>query len=860
MLPTLDHPRRAMFGGLPPEIEQRLRDELALIRQAGQAGFFLRNWELMKYANDNDLPARGRGSSVGSLVCYLLGLSGIDPIKYNLFVGRFLNEARRKEDVPDIDIDFAREAREKMFAHVFATYGTEHAALVANVIQYRYPMAIRDVGKALGLPEADIDKLAKRMRGRFAGSLLDEMQSIPEFRQRMHAPVWREFARLVEELRGMPRHLGQHSGGVVISTTPIVEQVPVQPAGMDGRYICQWDKDSVADAGFIKMDFLGYPSLGHLYRSLKLIEEQHGKRFDPRQIPLDDPQVYEMIQRGDVLGIVQIQSRAQLQAILRLKISCIEDLVIQVALIRPGPIQGGAVNPYIMRCQGVEPVTYDHPSLERILGETKGVMVFQEQVLEVSMAVAGFTSGQAESLRRAMSRKRSRDEMGKLRQAFLEGAQEQGLVAAQTAQTIFEKIVAFAEFGFPKAHAAAMAETAGKIAWVKRYYPLEFYCSWLNEWPFGFYSPGVIVNEARRNGIEILGVDTNHSRAECTIEGDAIRLGYNYVKGIGEKIAKQLDAIYCHSEPFDFAQDRLREESGPSSTCAHMEDSGVQGAAPPAGGSPCLQNELPVRSEVQRAESPAGSSSRLQNELPVQSGVQGAEPPAGGLGVSPRSIPAAASPSEGRTTWAALYVSLWDFWRRTRIAREPIEHLIRIGAFGWTGLHERELLWQLGLFYRPLNAQLPLALPHDAELVPLREMSGGERISADLSLIEGAIATRGHIMDLASVHEGITPSYLVDRLEHGAKVSVAGFVAVRQAPETAKGFVFHTLEDRFGLMNIITTPALVRKYKALVAEAGALIVHGHIERQDRAVNVVTERLEPLTLAGPVPDVRTHDFG
>jgi error-prone DNA polymerase len=800
MLPTLDHPRRAMFGGLPPEIEQRLRDELALIRQAGQAGFFLRNWELMKYASDNDLPARGRGSSVGSLVCYLLGLSGIDPIKYNLFVGRFLNEARRKEDVPDIDIDFAREAREKMFAHVFATYGTEHAALVANVIQYRYPMAIRDVGKALGLPEADIDKLAKRMRGRFAGSLLEEMQSIPEFRQRMHAPVWREFARLVEELRGMPRHLGQHSGGVVISTTPIVQQVPVQPAGMDGRYICQWDKDSVADAGFIKMDFLGYPSLGHLYRSLKLIEEQHGKRFDPRQIPLDDPQVYEMIQRGDVLGIVQIQSRAQLQAILRLKISCIEDLVIQVALIRPGPIQGGAVNPYIMRCQGVEPVTYDHPSLERILGETKGVMVFQEQVLEVSMAVAGFTSGQAESLRRAMSRKRSRDEMEKLRQAFLEGAQEQSLVDAQTAQTIFEKIVAFAEFGFPKAHAAAMAETAGKIAWVKRYYPLEFYCSWLNEWPFGFYSPGVIVNEARRNGIEILGVDTNHSRAECTIEGGAIRLGYNYVKGIGEKIAKQLDVIYCHSEPFDFAQDRLREESGPSSTSAHIENPGVQGALPPAGG----------------------------------------------LGVSPK--------------LSHHYVSLWDFWRRTRIAREPIEHLIRIGAFGWTGLHERELLWQLGLFYRPLNAQLPLALPYDAELVPLREMSGGERITADLSLIEGAIATRGHIMDLASVHEGITPSYLVDRLEHGAKVSVAGFVAVRQAPQTAKGFVFHTLEDRFGLMNIITTPALVRKYKALVAEAGALIVHGHIERQDRAVNVVTERLEPLTLAGLVPDVRTHDFG
>jgi error-prone DNA polymerase len=748
---------RELYGWVAPKVEQRLRHELDLIRKAEQAGFFLRNWELMRYAHENDLPARGRGSSVGSLVCYLLGLSGIDPLKYNLFVGRFLNEARRKEDVPDIDLDFARDARERMFEHVFATYGTERAALVANVISYRYPMAIRDVGKALGLPEADVDKLAKRMRGRFAGSLVEEMQAMPEFKGRLHAPIWQEFLRLVEELRGKPRHLSQHSGGVIISSTPIVEQVPVQPSAMEGRYICQWDKDSVADAGFIKMDFLGYPSLGHLYRALRIIEERHGHRIDPVRIPLDDPQVYEMIQRGDILGIVQIQSRAQLQAILRLKISSIEDLVIQVALIRPGPIQGGSVNPYIVRCQGLEPVTYDHPCLEPVLGETKGVIVFQEQVLEVAMAIAGFTAGQAESLRRAMSRKRSREEMEKLRQTFLEGARRKGLVDDATARTIFEKILAFAEFGFPKAHAAAMAETAGKLAWVKRYYPLEFYCSWLNEWPFGFYSPGVITNEARRNGVEILSVDANASRSECRIESDAIRLGFNYVKGVGEAALQRLDEV---------------REGGP-------------------------------------------------------------------------------------------YVSLWDFWRRTRLPREPIEHLVRLGAFAFTGLHERELLWQLGLFYEPLGAQLPLPLPYDADMVALPEMTAGERVRADILLTEGAIATRGHVMDLATnaLHEGITPSHVVDRLEAGTKVTVAGFVAVRQAPGTAKGFVFHTLEDRYGLINVITKPALVRRYKELVAEAGALIVHGHIERQERAVNVVTEHMERLVLdGGAMPPERTHTFG
>jgi error-prone DNA polymerase len=745
---------RTLYGlAQPRALKQRLAEELALIRQAGQAGFFLRNWQLMQYAHDNELSARGRGSSVGSLVCYLLGLSGIDPIKYQLFAGRFLNEARQKEDVPDIDIDFAREAREKMFEHVFETYGTEHAALVANVIQYRYPMAIRDVGKALGLPEADIDKLAKRIRGRFAGTLVEEMRALPEFRGRMCAPVWQQFVELVEQLVGMPRHLSQHSGGVIISSTPMVEQVPVQPSAMEGRYICQWDKDSVADAGFIKMDFLGYPSLGHLDRAIALIEARTGRRILTGQIPLDDPPVYEMIRRGDILGIVQIQSRAQLQTIRRLKISCIEDLVIQVALIRPGPIQGGAVNPYIARSTGQEPITYDHASLEPVLRETRGVIVFQEQVLEVAMRIAGFTAGQAESLRRAMSRKRSREEMEKLREAFLDGCRRND-VDDQTAARVYEKIVAFAAFGFPKAHAAAMAETAAKLAWVKQYYPLEFYCAWLNEWPFGFYSPGVIINEAHRNGVELLPIDANHSRAECAIERDAIRLGFRYAKGIGEAWLQRLD---------------VESGNGP-------------------------------------------------------------------------------------------YASLWEFWRRTRLPREPIEHLIRLGAFAWTGLHERELLWQLGLCYQPLDAQLPLALTCEADMVALQSMTGEERIREDLMLTEGGIVTRGHIVDLLALHEGIMPSHLVNEMKHGARVTVAGFVAVRQAPQTAKGFVFHTLEDRYGLMNVITAPQLVRRYKELVTEAGALIVHGHIERQGDAVNVTTERLELPALNMPIPAGRTHNFG
>ena len=742
---------RRVFGP-DPEVESRLRHELELIKAGKRAGFFLRLWELLQVAHDRNLPVRGRGSSVGSLVCYLLGLSGINPIKYNLFVERFLNEARLEEDVPDIDLDFGRRARDQMFRSIFEKYTTAHAAQVCNLIEYRYPSAIRDVGKALGVPPGDLDRLAKQMRGRFASSLGGELQGSAEWRNRLDSPFWREFISLVEELRGMPRHLSQHSGGVVISTTRIDEQVPVERPAMEGRFICQWDKDSVADAGMIKLDLLSYPTLDQLYNGLALVNDRHGRNFTPQGVPLDDPQVFEMIQRADVIGVVQIQSRAQIQVLLRIRVKDIHDLVIQVALIRPGPIQGGAVNPFIARCLGTEAVTYDHPSLEPVLAETKGVFIFQEQVIQAAMAVAGFLSAQAEQLRRAMSRRRSREAMEALRQDFMTGAVARGVTEA-CAAIVYDKILAFAEFGFPKSHAAAMAETACKVAWLKRYYPVEFYTALLNEQPMGFYSPEVICNDARRHQIEVLPVEVNHSRSGCIVESDdALRLGYRYVQGIGETALARLDEEAAH---------------GP-------------------------------------------------------------------------------------------YESLWDFWRRTRLAREPIENLIRVGAFAFTGLHERELLWQLGTFYQPLNAQQLLQLSLD-ELVPLRELTYRERILTDMKLT--GIAVRGPAIELVAdqLHEGIVPSTLVQNMEAGTPVTVAGLVAVRQAPQTAKGFVFHTLEDGFGLVNIITAPKLVPRYGELIERSAALVVYGHIERQDRSVNVIAEHFEGLHISMDA-ERRVHTFG
>ena len=390
---------RAHYGApLPEQVEIRLVQELELVRQGKRAGFFLRLWELIDYAHQKDMSARGRGSSVGSIICFLLGLSGIDPIKYHLAVERFLNESRLEQDVPDVDLDFGREARAEMFRHIFETYGTEHAAMVAAVSEYHYPSAVRDVGKAMGLDGGLIDAIDKRMHSRFSGSLAEELAIMPCFENRLHFPIWRNFCTLVDELLGMPRHLSQHSGGVILSSKRLDEQVPIEQSAMEERLICQWDKDSVADAGFIKLDLLGYPSLDQLNRGLRYVRERHGRLIHPRDIDLTDHEVYAMIQAGDTLGTVQIQSRAQIQLLQRIRVACIDDLVIQVAIIRPGPIQGGAVHPYVARSLGREPVTYDHPCLEPALAETKGVIVFQEQVILSAMALAGFTSGQAEEL------------------------------------------------------------------------------------------------------------------------------------------------------------------------------------------------------------------------------------------------------------------------------------------------------------------------------------------------------------------------------------------------------------------------------------------------------------------------------
>jgi error-prone DNA polymerase len=539
-------------NGHKQRAHRRLDQELALIDELGLAGFFLLHWEVLELAREcarevrgdslarNVLPpGRGRGSSVGSIVCYLTGLSHVDPVHAQLPLGRFLN--RELVSVPDIDLDFPRDIREKLIVAVCDRYGRKHSALVASFSTYHARGAIRDVGKALGLPFGELERLARLTDGN-PYRVGDELAKLPDAETKLASPRWRAFVELCGELGGLPRHISQHPGGMVISTRPLVELVPVQPAAMEGRQLCQWDKDSCADAGFLKIDLLGLGMLSAVEDCVEQIARAGGKTIDLSRIPLDDREVYGEIQRADTVGVFQIESRAQMQSLLRTLPENLDDLTIQVALVRPGPIQGGAVHPFIENRQklredpGFVP-PYDHPLLEEPLRETLGVVVFQEQVLGVATALAGFSVGEAEGLRRAMSRKRSREAVEAFHGRFVEGAMGRG-VDRETAEQVFQKLNGFAAFGFPKSHAAAFGLLAYQSAWLRHHYPREFLCALLNAQPMGFYPPASLVRDAQRRGVEVLPPDVNRSEAKCSLEGDAVRVGLEYVRSLGEDEAK----------------------------------------------------------------------------------------------------------------------------------------------------------------------------------------------------------------------------------------------------------------------------------------------------------------------------------
>ena len=559
--------RYADANGHKRRARERLDEELALIARLGLSGFFLLHWEVLELARECALdvrgpgsprhalpPGRGRGSSVGSIVCYLTGLSHVDPVAAGLSLGRFINDEMAA--VPDIDLDFPRDIRERLIVRVTERYGREHAALVASFATYRSRGAIRDVGKALGLPFAELERLARVTDGWHAELVADELERVPGAHE---GPRWDAFRELTREIAGLPRHISQHPGGMVISTRPLIDLVPVQPAAMAGRQICQWDKDSCGDAGFLKIDLLGLGMLSAVEDAVDRIARLRGETIDLSRIPLDDRDVYAEIQAADTVGVFQIESRAQMQSLLQTRPESLDDLTVQVALVRPGPIQGKAVHPYVRHRQAkrddpsFEPPV-EHESLREPLRDTLGVVVFQDQVLDVAMAAARFSIGEAEGLRRAMSRKRSEEAIEAYRPRFVEGCLANAIDEA-TAHAIYDKLVGFAGFGFPKSHAAAFALLAYQSAWLRRYYPAEFLCALLNAQPMGFYPPSSLVRDAQRRGVEVRGPHVNRSEARCSIEnGSAVRIGLGYVHSVGEDDAEAVAAAQPYGDLGDLAR------------------------------------------------------------------------------------------------------------------------------------------------------------------------------------------------------------------------------------------------------------------------------------------------------------------
>jgi error-prone DNA polymerase len=584
---------RFSSGAARARAQARLQEELTVICRLGLAGFFLLHHDMLELSREVAVevrgrdsvrallaPGRGRGSSVSSLVCYLIGLSHIDPIANELALGRFLHEDLR--GLPDIDLDFPRDVREVLIPRVHDRYGRDHAALVAAFPTFRARGAIRELGKVLGLPAASLERLARGAevhcaptdRGATGGRAISDRDAGPvemeadrsEIGQQRPSPRWRWLERLVGEAYGLPRHLSQHPGGMIVATRPLIDCCPVVPAAMEGRQMAQWDKDSCADAGFLKIDLLGLGMLSAVERCVEEIERVRGERIDLSRIPFDDPSTFAAIRTADTVGVFQIESRAQMQSLRRTQPASLSDLTVQVAIIRPGPIQGGAVNPYIERRRLLREdpdyeIPYDHPALREVLAETLGTIIFQDQVMEVAEAFAGFSAGEADGLRRAMSRKRSAEMLARHRERFIEGAKRHAGADAETAQRVWQMVEGFAGFGFPKAHSAAFGLLAYQSTWLRVHYGPEFLCSLLNEQPMGFYAPDSLVHEAAHRGIEVLGVDINASEVQCTVQGSAVRLGLGYIKGVAGTEVEALVAERERGGPYTSLSD-LASRSG----------------------------------------------------------------------------------------------------------------------------------------------------------------------------------------------------------------------------------------------------------------------------------------------------------
>jgi error-prone DNA polymerase len=797
---------RERYRPITPEVAHRLQRELEVIEKTGLAEFFLINWDLMRFAREHGVPGQGRGSAADSIVAYVLGITRVDPIAHNLLFERFLHE--EMTSMPDIDIDFSTEHREQVIQYIYDKYGWEKTGMVCNVVTFQPRMAIRQVGKALGFSNELLDRLAKGVDRWFTEDVEDSMTgAVPP--PDMRPKSWHQFLELCREVIDFPRHLSIHNGGMLVTGEPLVDIVPVEPATMEGRRVVQFNKDDVEDLGLIKMDMLGLRTLSVIAEALDLIKDTSGTRPDLDQLQLDDPKVFEMCSAADTIGVFQIESRAQMQTLPRTRPNSFNDLVVEVAIIRPGPIQGNAVHPYIRRKQGREPVTYPHPLLERVLKDTLGVILYQEQIIEIAMSVAGMTSSAADGFRRAMTRHLNHVEMSSLEGAFIEGCLING-VSREVADQLFAAVQGFAVYGFCRSHAAAFARTSYETAWLKLNHPVEFGCGLLNNQPMGFYHPSVLVEDLKRHGVKVLPVDANRSDIRCMPE-----------------LLPTTDA------------------GGPPSS-----------ARPPIAPTPTAWGPQWTRRLIaSNATLGRESLSALSTEHAMRIGFNYVRD----LGEDGRK--AIVSERE-----RGPYRSFDDFVDRLRggpIGPSAVRNLVMVGAFDMLGQPRRELLWGWqerwhghGL-RRGIQTQSELRLNGTAPALPtLNDFDVNQleyRIS-DLSTGHHLIHfCRDRLADLGALESNKLPA-----IPNGRKVRVAGLVITRQAPSTAKKIRFFTLEDEFGQVNVTIKPDVYDRYRQVANRKPILIIDGVMQRQDGVWSILATHIQALE-GVPKPTQRSHDY-
>jgi len=590
---------RKRYGGtIPGDVEAQLERELKVIGELDYCGYFLTMWEIVSFCRQEGILCQGRGSAANSAVCYCLGITAVDPVRMDLLFERFLSKERNEP--PDIDLDIMHERREEVISHVYAKYGRRHAAMVANQIRYRARSAVRDVGRALGLPETDLDRVARHV-SHYEEVLAEHLR---QGGVDPRAPGWRHLLELCEQIRDFPRHLSIHPGGFLLGDQPVHDLVPIENASMEGRTVIQWDKYDVEALGLFKVDLLGLGALTHLDLSFRLLEERHGVKCSMDTIPPDDPETFDMVCRGDTVGVFQIESRAQMAMLPRLKPRCYYDLVVEVAIVRPGPISGGMVHPYLRRRNGAEPVEYPHPSLRPVLEKTLGVPLFQEQVMRLAVVAADYTPGEADQLRRDMGAWRRNGSLERHRERLLSRMQAKG-IEAEFAERVFEQIRGFGEYGFPESHSASFALLSYATAWLRCRHPVEFTCGLLNAQPMGFYTPATLVDDGRRRGLSFHPVSVCYSDWDCTLEelspseraaarvvkaSDdpgrvpperlccAIRMGLRYINGLGVAAARRIEAARPFAGPEDFVRrtQLSRKELRALAEAGALEDLGLE--------------------------------------------------------------------------------------------------------------------------------------------------------------------------------------------------------------------------------------------------------------------------------------------